>query len=826
MIYIILLIILFCSWGRVTISQTSDNRLAPPKKPNYVPGEILVKFKTHASASTIQAVQKRLGIEAKGELKYLRVHHLKLPKDMDVETALEIYRKDPNVEYAEPNHIRYLYSNYPNDYFGPLLWGLHNTGQSVNGFPGTEDADIDAPEAWDITTDCDRIVIAVIDSGIDYNHPDLVQNIWRNSNEIPGNGYDDDRNGFVDDIRGWDFYANDNNPIDSNGHGTHVAAIIAARANDEIGVAGVCWKAQIMPLRVGGPFLTVADTSKAIEYAVANGAKVINASYGGPIYNAAEYNAISLANSAGILFVAAAGNSDPGTNNDSTPQYPSGYALPNIISVAATDQDDKLADFSNYGPASVDVAAPGVNIYSAKPARQTVNWDNFDDGDILPWTTGGNYLWGISNVAYNDLYSLSDSPTGNYQNNTTSWAETPDLNLSSQSGSRLDFKFRGESESSFDFLYVQTSLDGLSWTNQDIFVGYPYLQLFPDISGSTSGYWVDGGIDLGAYDGQSLVYIRFYFTSNQSNTFDGWYIDKVALTTSFHLYDMGGGAFQYKAGTSMAAPYVSGLAALIWSFDSTRTMAQVKDINMKSVDKKESLEGKILPGGRINAFNALYYVPPQAPVSLSASAASASQINLSWTDNSPNESGFYAERKTGANGTYAQIATLNANVATYSDTGLSGSTTYYYRLSAYNNGGPSSYSAEASATTPAPPSGGGGGGGGGCFIATAAYGSPMAKEVAVLQDFRDRILLQTALGEILVKLYYKISPPIAQFIAERDTLRMMVRWSLIPVVGISSIAVKAGPMVTVLIFGLVILAGGCASRVYAHRKRQKGRREE
>ncbi len=180
-ICVILVTIFFCSWGKVTFSQKSPNPLTGDKISHYVPGEILVKFKTHASASTIQAVQNRLGIEAIREFKYIRVHHLKLPKDIDVETALAIYRENPNVESAEPNHIRYLYSTYPNDYFGPLLWGLHNTGQSANGFPGTVDADIDAPEAWDINTDCDRIIIAVLDTGIDYNHPDLVQNIWRNS---------------------------------------------------------------------------------------------------------------------------------------------------------------------------------------------------------------------------------------------------------------------------------------------------------------------------------------------------------------------------------------------------------------------------------------------------------------------------------------------------------------------------------------------------------------------------------------------------------------------------------------------------------------------
>jgi hypothetical protein len=326
-------------------------------------------------------------------------------------------------------------------------------------------------------------------------------------------------------------------------------------------------------------------------------------------------------------------------------------------------------------------------------------------------------------------------------------------------------------------------------------------------------------------EGLNGLYFGFRLFSDGNNVArDGVYFDNMNLKRQ--PISVASSDYVYYQGTSMAAPHVSGLVALIWGFDPNLTMAQVKDIILKSVDSKASLNGKTSTGGRINAYNALFRVPPQPPASLSASAGSSSQINLAWTD-SPNESGFYVERKTGAGGTYAQIAALNANVATYSDTGLTAETTYYYRLRAFNNGGPSSYSAEAFATTektfiPSPPSGGGGGGG--CFIATAAYGSPMAKELEILQDFRDRILLKNALGEIVVKVYYKISPPIAQFIAERDTLRMMVRWSLIPVVGVSSIAVKAGPMGTILIFGLVILAGGYARRFYPGRKRQRGRR--
>ncbi|MDP6682860.1 MAG: S8 family serine peptidase [Desulfobacterales bacterium] len=184
--------------------------------------------------------------------------------------------------YAEPNYYYHL-DIIPNDTHFGLFWGMHNTGQNVNGTTGTDNKDIDAPEAWDITTGADRVVVAVIDSGVDGSHPDLSANLLTNSGEIPGNGLDDDGNGYVDDIRGWNFADKDNNPADDNGHGTHVTGIIAAVGNNGIGVAGVAWNAKIMALksfRADGSGLT-SDAIPAIAYANLMGADVINNSWGG-----------------------------------------------------------------------------------------------------------------------------------------------------------------------------------------------------------------------------------------------------------------------------------------------------------------------------------------------------------------------------------------------------------------------------------------------------------------------------------------------------------------------------------------------------------------
>ena len=260
----------------------------------------------------------------------------------------------------------------PNDPQFPNLWGLHNTGQAG----GTLDADIDAPEAWDITTGNSGTILAVVDTGVDINHPDLAVNIWSNLAEVNGiPGIDDDNNGYIDDVNGWNFF--DNVPwvvfsADEDSHGTHVAGTIAADGNNGTGVVGVNWNAQIMVLKFLGPGGSgyTSDAIAAIEYAMNNGAEVINASWGcqeSPsvpnCFSQALKDAIQAYNR---VFVAAAGNN--GTDNDGVfSHYPSSYNSPNIIAVAATDRNDALASFSNVGTASVDLGGPGVSILSTLP---------------------------------------------------------------------------------------------------------------------------------------------------------------------------------------------------------------------------------------------------------------------------------------------------------------------------------------------------------------------------------------------------------------------------------------------------------------------------
>ena len=367
----------------VTLSDGKGGKLD-----EFIPGELIVRFKGAAPQNLLSAkgaddfslikkfdLQNTNAIVApdKGDLCHVKLNGI------SVEDALAKLSKDDSIAYAEPNYVinvpkdqdaktgigsgsftHQADSKEPND-LHQKLWGLKNEGQTG----GKAGADIDADKAWAITTGKKEggPLIAVIDTGVDYNHTDLKNNIWINKGEIAGDGIDNDGNGYVDDVHGYSFYSNNGNPIDTQGHGTHCSGTIAAEGNNAQGITGVNWEATMMGVQfLGSNGGSTAGAIDSVIYATKMGADIASNSWGGGGFSQALHDAISEFPG---LFIAAAGNSS--TNNDLRPHYPSSYDLPNVLAVASTDHNDKISSFSCYGKESVDIAAPGSDIYSTIP---------------------------------------------------------------------------------------------------------------------------------------------------------------------------------------------------------------------------------------------------------------------------------------------------------------------------------------------------------------------------------------------------------------------------------------------------------------------------
>ncbi|MCH7884653.1 MAG: S8 family serine peptidase [Planctomycetes bacterium] len=340
-----------------------------PEPAQFHPSRLLVRFKQAASVAGNGAVERiRPGHRVVRPVRAVaNLLVVEVPSGT-VQEALASYRADPNVLYAEPDFVVHT-TAVPNDPGFSFLWGLQNAGQTVNGDPGTAGADVGVTAGWDVWTGGVGFRIAVIDTGIDLNHPDLRANLWINFLEIPGNGIDDDGNGWVDDVYGFNTVAGSGDPMDTVGHGTHIAGTIGAVSNNGLGVAGLNWHCKLVALKFtneeGEGF--ISDAITALQYVIDNGIKVSNNSWGCyECFSQALYDTIAASQAIGHVFVAAAGNGifGLGVDTDLFPFYPASFDLPNVIAVAATDNDDRKAKFSNFGRLSIDIGAPGVNIYS------------------------------------------------------------------------------------------------------------------------------------------------------------------------------------------------------------------------------------------------------------------------------------------------------------------------------------------------------------------------------------------------------------------------------------------------------------------------------
>lgn len=344
------------------------------KSIRHVPGELVVKFSDSVvmQGSAFSSLQKRLGPASVLDIRPFKTDRsfsvVRISRDKDLTAAMEFLSTEPSVLYSERNYIYHTFDDgKPNDPDFARLWGIKNTGQTdTAGQIGLPGADINVLPLWGEGFQGDRrIVVAVIDTGVDWVHPDLADNLYTNTAESQGtNGKDDDRNGFVDDLHGWNFGNNTNNSRDDHNHGTHVSGTIGGVGNNGVGVSGVNWRVSILPVK----FLdangsgTLDGAVQSIQYASLMNVNIMSNSWGGGGFSQSMKDAIVAAHKKGILFVAAAGND--GGDNDSSPTYPASYDVANVVAVAATDNQDKLASFSNYGIRSVHVAAPGVKVYS------------------------------------------------------------------------------------------------------------------------------------------------------------------------------------------------------------------------------------------------------------------------------------------------------------------------------------------------------------------------------------------------------------------------------------------------------------------------------
>lgn len=354
-----------------------------------VPGEVVVKIRSGQLNQFLS--QKNLGAQVKKQMNLISGDYVVLKSDEKTSVSLvNSLKHNDEVEYVEPNFIYKIVKKTPGvvellngelktvtDPRYGQLWGLKNTGANepdsrgnTSAKVGVTGADVNAERAWEITKGSRDVVIAVIDTGIDYNHEDLKNQMWVNEGEIPGDGIDNDGNGYIDDVHGWNAALDSGNPMDGNAHGTHCAGTIGAEHNNGIGVAGVMADVRMMAVK----FLTdegggsLADAVEAIDYATKMNVDIMSNSWGGGGFSQTLFDSISAANDKGILFVAAAGND--GTNNDSRPQYPANYQVANVISVASHTAQDTLSSFSCYGKRTVHIAAPGSNILSSTPKNK------------------------------------------------------------------------------------------------------------------------------------------------------------------------------------------------------------------------------------------------------------------------------------------------------------------------------------------------------------------------------------------------------------------------------------------------------------------------
>lgn len=571
---------------------------------------IIVQWKPGVSRPDKVQARSAAGATDVTDLGNKRFQLLTLATGQDVGEALASLRSDPNVVVATRDGYSELHATQPNDPLFGQLWGLHNTGAGIDGFVGAAPgADINALSAWDKTVGDSSVIVADLDTGYRNTHPDLAGPLWTNPAD-PQDGVDNDGNGIVDDSHGVDLvganadaivYDGDaTDDIYAGGHGVHTAGTIAAQGNNGVGITGVAQKTTLMPIRVcgwspdnGGILCMFSSQIAGINYAGSHGARVANMSLGGTTGNVAIRNA--LAANPKTLYVISAGNSGQNTEVSGQTTYPcsydprdSGGPVDNVVCVAATDQADKIASFSNWGKTKVDLAAPGTQILSTYTHR-TPYYEGFEavGWPYAGWTAGGFIRTNASPLT---SYGITNA-TGTQGNATTRTAVTPGTQQAGPTTCRL-YQRRTVSLSASDSYNYKVFVDGSQ-------VG--------SSSPNTSGYYY---FEFAVPAGTHTLAAQFSYSRSGGTNANGVWLDDISFKCMTPVGAENATDYDFLEGTSMAAPHVSGAAALLVAYEPAASVDQLRQALLTSVDPIADLNPNtgghpVSTGGRLDADSAL-----------------------------------------------------------------------------------------------------------------------------------------------------------------------------------------------------------------------------